>query len=273
MKLKILLGMAMGLLATTTMEVRADVLADIKARNELICGMSSNSPPWGYLDVKTQEVVGYEIDLCRMVAKSLGVPVQLKEVSSTARVPEVTQGRIDLLAQLLSYSKERAEQVDFSGAYVNETFSFMVPADSPIQSVDELAEKRIGVVAGSFLEPLIPKRLPTARVVAFESQPANFMALQQGKVTGSAMRYSQAKALEANAGANVRPLRALPGALTSAASGFGIRKGEEKWKAYLDEFLTKMENSGEGQALFDKWLGKDSVYKMQREFKYGQPLS
>jgi polar amino acid transport system substrate-binding protein len=274
MKFAGMIGLAAMLVgAVSGGTARADVLADIKARNALICGMSSASPPWGFLDVRTQQIVGYEIDLCNMVGKALGVRVQLKEVSSSARVPEIMQGRIDLLAGLLSYSKERAEQVDFSGAYINESFSFMVLATSEIKTVDELAGKRIGVVAGSFLEPLIPPRLPTARVVAFESQPANFVALQQGKVVGSAMRYSQAKALEANAGASVRPLRALPGALTNAASGFGIRKDEAEWKGFLDQFLAKLESSGEGQVLFDKWLGKDSVYQMQREFRFGQPLT
>lgn len=251
---------------------RADVLADIKARKALICGMSSSSPPWGFLDVKTQQIVGYEIDLCNMVAKALGVPVQLKEVSSSARVPEITQGRIDMLAGLLSYSRERAEQVDFSGAYIVESFSFLVTASSSITTVEALAGRRIGVVAGSFLEPLIPQRVPTARVVAYESQPANFVALQQGKVVAAAMRYSQAKALEANAGSDVKPLRALPGALTYAASGFGIRKGEEEWKAFLNRFLADLETSGEGQKLFDKWIGADSIYKMPREFRFGQTM-
>ena len=40
------------LAAATFTTAKADVLADIKARNALICGMSSNSPPWGHLDVK-----------------------------------------------------------------------------------------------------------------------------------------------------------------------------------------------------------------------------
>lgn len=262
-------ALLLGALATTA---QADTLADIEARGKLICGMSSASPPWGYLDTKTQEIVGYEIDLCQMVAKALNVELELKEVSAAARVPELMQGRVDMLATLLTYSKARAEQVDFSGAYIRESFSFMVPADSGISSVDELADKRIGVVSGSFLEPLIPQRLPNARVVAFESQPANFMALQQGKVAGSAMRYSQAKALEANAGPNARPLTELPGPLTAGASGFGVRKGEDRWREFLNSFLEKLETSGEGQALFDKWLGENSVYKMKRTFKFGEPL-
>jgi polar amino acid transport system substrate-binding protein len=266
------LATAALLLAGMTATARADVLADIKARDKLICGMSSSSAPWGYLDAKTQKVVGYEIDLCTMLAKSLGVEVELKEVSNAARVAEIQQGRVDLLAQLLTWTKERAEQVDFSGAYIRESFNFMVPDDSEIETVDELAGKRVGVIGGSNLEPMIPERVPTARVVAFEDQPANFMALQQGKVVASAMRYSQAKALEFAAGANARPLRALPGPLGTGSCGFGVKKGEEAWLAYLNGFLANLETSGEGQALYDKWLGKDSPYKAERIFKFGEPL-
>lgn len=272
MRIGWVLGLAVAAALGAT-GVRADVLADIQARGKLICGMSSSSAPWGYLDSKTQTIVGYEIDLCKMLGEKLGVETELKDVSAAARVPEIMQGRVDVLAQLLTYSKARAEQVDFSGAYVNESFNFMVREDSELQSVDELADKRVGVVAGSFLEPLIPARVPTARVVAFENQPANFMALQQGKVAASAIRYSQAKGLELNGGDGVAKLRALPGALTTGASGFGLKKGEDRWREYLNSFLEELETSGKGQALFDKWLGKDSPYKMERDFKFGQPLA
>jgi len=272
MKVQRLLGASLMLAALALGTARADVLADIRARNKLICGMSSASAPWGYLDTKTQTIVGYEVDLCRMLAKSLGVEVELKDVSSAARVPEIVQGRIDLLAQLLNWSAERATQVDYSGAYIREPHYFMVLENSPLQTVQELAGKRIGVVAGSFLAPLIPPAVPTARVVEYDSQPSNFMALQQGKVAALAIRYSQAKALEFNGGANVRRIRALPGVLITATAGFGIRKGEAEWQSYLNTFLGNLETSGEGQALFDKWLGKDSPYKMERSFRFGEPL-
>ena len=251
---------------------RADVLDTIKSRQKLICGVTSDAPPWGYVDTQKQELIGYEVDLCRMLAASLGVALELKNTTGASRVPELLQGRVDVLATVLTYSKERAEQIELSGAYIRETFSFMVRQDSRAKTVDELAGRRIGVVSGSFLEPLIPKRLPTASVVAFESQPANFLALQQGKVAASAMRYTQAKALELGAGPGSRPIMALPGPLAAGASGFGIGKGEKALLDYVNAFLAKLEASGEGQKLFDKWIGKGTGYGMTREFRFGEPL-
>lgn len=253
-------------------QARADVLDTIKARGMLICGVTSDSPPWGYVDTQKQALIGYEVDLCRKVADSLSVGLELKSTTGASRMPELLQGRVDMLATLLTWSKERAEQIEFTGAYIRETFSFMVLDSSPVASVADLAGKRIGVNAGSFLEPMIPKQVPTARVVAYDTQPANFLALQQGKITAIAMRYSQAKALEQTAGPGSRPIRVLPEAMATGSSGFGVAKGETRWRDYLNGLLAKLETSGEGQTLFDKWLGKDSPYKMTRSFKFGDPL-
>lgn len=73
---------------------------------------------------------------------------------------ELTQDRVDILYSLLSYSKERAEQVDFSSAYIAEDFNFVVLDSSEIKSVDDLSGQRIGLVKGSVLLPLAEKRLP-----------------------------------------------------------------------------------------------------------------
>lgn len=276
MKLRMAAGLAAVALitaATAPNVARADLLDEIQARGTLVCGILPGSPPFGYLDTQKQEVVGYEIDLCRLAAEHLGVESELKNVSPAARVPELVQGRVDLLATLLTYSPERAQQLDFTGAYIHETFSFMVVEESGITSVDELDGKRIGVVSGSFLEALIPPRLPNATVVAFENQSANFLALQQGKVHASAMRYSQAKTIEVNAGASARPLVALPEPLAIGASGFGVRKGEDRLREALNAFLVELEESGEGERLFNQWLGEGTPYKVKKTFAFGAPLS
>jgi polar amino acid transport system substrate-binding protein len=41
---------------------------------------------------------------------------------------------------------------------------------------------------------------------------------------------------------------------------------------YLNTFLDNLETSGEGQKLWDKWIGADSPLKLKREFKFGGPL-
>jgi polar amino acid transport system substrate-binding protein len=249
----------------------AGQLEDIKAAGTLTCGVLTNSPPLGFQDPKTREPAGYEIEICQMLANYLGVTPKLTAVSPQTRMAELTQGRVDILASLLSYSKQRAEQVDFSGAYVAEDFNFVVLDKSDIAKVDDLSGERIGLVKGSVLIPLTEERIPDARMLSFETSAASFLALQQGKVKATVYRYSEGKAVERNAGAEIKALRFLDEPLLSMPSGFAFRKGSPELVKATNDFLAELEASGEGQKLYDKWLGKDSELKAERKFEYGKP--
>ncbi len=272
MKLKsFLAAVAFAGAAVFSTIVSAEQLDDVKAAGTLNCGVLTNSPPLGFQDPKTREPAGYEIDLCVLFAKYLGVTPKLTAVSPQTRMAELTQARVDILASLLSYSKQRAEQVDFSGAYIAEDFNFVVLDKSDIKKVDDLAGQRIGLVKGSVLIPITEKRLPDARVLSFETSAASFLALQQGKVKATVYRYSEGKAVERNAGSEINALRFLDEPLLSMPSGFAFRKGSPEFVKSANEFLAKLESSGEGQKLYDKWLGKDSDLKATRKFEFGKP--
>jgi polar amino acid transport system substrate-binding protein len=272
MKLKLVMAAALfaGVACIST-TVSAEQLDDIKAAGSLNCGVLTNSPPLGFQDPKTREPAGYEIDLCGMFAKYLGVTPKLTAVSPQTRMAELTQGRVDMLASLLSYSAQRAEQVDFSGAYIAEDFNFVVLDKSDIKTVDDLSGQRIGLVKGSVLIPITEKRLPDARVLSFETSAASFLALQQGKVKATVYRYSEGKAVERNAGADINALRFLDEPLLSMPSGFAFRKGSPELVKASNDFLAELEKNGEGQKLYDKWLGKDSDLKSTRKFEFGKP--
>lgn len=259
-----------GLMALTQ-AVSAGQLDDIKTAGKITCGVLTNSPPLGFQDPKTREPAGYEIDICQKFAQSIGVKAELVPVSPQTRMAELMQGRVHVLASLLSYSKERAEQVDFSGAYIAEDFNFVVLDQSNIKSVDDLSGQRVGLVKGSVLIPLTEKRLPDARVLSFETSAASFLALQQGKVKATVYRYSEGKAVERNAGDGIKALRFLDEPLLSMPSGFAFPKGSPEMVKAANDFLAGLETSGEGQALYDKWLGKDSDLKSTRKFEFGKP--
>ncbi|MGC3962873.1 MAG: transporter substrate-binding domain-containing protein [Rhodocyclaceae bacterium] len=249
----------------------ADTLDDIKGKGSITCGVLTNSPPFGMQDPQTREPAGYEIDLCRKLAGDLGVKAEIKPVSPQTRIAELLQGRVDVLAAMISYSKERAKQVDFSGAYIAENFYFVTLASSPIKKVDDLEDKRVALVKGSVLEPLTKKRLPEARILSFETSAASFLAVQQGKVAATVFRNSEGKALEHNAGSDIKPLRQLDESLLTMPSGFAMRKDDARLRDRINAFLAKIEANGEGQEVFDKWMGSKSYFKLTRDFKFGQP--
>ncbi|PIK72716.1 ABC transporter, partial [Methylobacterium frigidaeris] len=90
---------------------RADQLADIKARGELRCGTFADVPPFAAPDPKTREMVGFDVDLCRDIARRWGVKAAITPLSVESRVPEVKLGRVDITIANLAYTLGRAEQI------------------------------------------------------------------------------------------------------------------------------------------------------------------
>src|SRR4051812_24963106 len=90
---------------------QADQLADIKQKGTLVCGTLGIAEPFSFTNAQTREVQGYDVDFCKVLAKSLGVKLELKLVAVPARIQELQQGRVDVLAANLGYTPERAEQI------------------------------------------------------------------------------------------------------------------------------------------------------------------
>src|SRR5438046_9728115 len=96
---------------------RADQLADIKQKGTLVCGTLGTAEPFSFPNPQTRETQGYDVDFCAAVAKSLGVKLELKLISVPARIPELQQGRVDILAANLGWTPERAAQIAYSDSY------------------------------------------------------------------------------------------------------------------------------------------------------------
>jgi polar amino acid transport system substrate-binding protein len=98
----------------TGIAAHADQLADIKKKGELVVGVLGTDEPATFIDPKTRQIVGYEVDLVNAIAKKIGVKPVLKQIAVAARIPELQQGHVDLVAAGLTHNKEREAQIDFS---------------------------------------------------------------------------------------------------------------------------------------------------------------
>ena len=84
--------MGAALLAAAANTAWADQLADIRAKGEVVIGVLGTAEPYSFIDPKTRELVGYEVDLGKELAKALGVKPVFKQLAVAARIPELQQG-------------------------------------------------------------------------------------------------------------------------------------------------------------------------------------
>jgi polar amino acid transport system substrate-binding protein len=265
-------GVATGLLivlAGVASNSYANRLEEIKSRGRLICATLSGTEPLAFQDPRTRQYIGFDIDLCQALAKRFGVALEHKTVTVEARIPELTLGRVDVVAAAMGYTRERAAQIAFSDIHYQLPVKIIVSNDSGIKSFADLAGKKISANKGSTPETFTRARIPTAEVVTYQDSPTAFLALVQGKVQGLAIgQAAGVRFIEQGEG----KFRFLDEALFFEPTGLGLKKDEPELLAAVNAALREMESSGELDAMWDKWYGPGTKFNIPREKKL-TPLS
>jgi polar amino acid transport system substrate-binding protein len=234
---------------------RADQLDDIRKKGEIVFGVLGTDEPNSFLDPKTREVVGYEVDLAKAIAARIGVKPVFRQLAVAARIPELQQGRVDVLAASLTHNKERESQIDFSLTTFVTGQKVLVRTSSGVTDVPQLAGKKVLTVKGGTQEPNVRKAVPGVEVITFETTQQAFLALQQGKGVGYVNDEASLVNDYAKLGAARKDYAILPTSLSVEPLALGLRKNEPALKAVVDGTLRDLEKSGDAEKLFFKWYG------------------
>ncbi|HLU01934.1 MAG TPA: ABC transporter substrate-binding protein [Advenella sp.] len=271
MKLKNLLTILPFVMACANV-AQADALNTIKERGTLVCGTLGTSEPFSFQDPKTRQVVGYEVDLCKEIADSIGVKLEVKMISVAARIPELAAGRVDVVAANLGWSADRAKQIDYSYAdYVSPQKILIRQADADkLKKNADLSGKRVSAVSGSSSEAGAKRLIPDVTTVTFKDPPTAFVALQQKKVDGFV--GSELMLLKFEQGAQKTPVKLtmIDDPLFTEPWGLGVKKGEKALLGKINETMAGLEQSGKAQQIFDRWFGPQTQFHTKRVFKMEQ---
>ena len=246
----------------------ADQLADIKQKGQIVFGVLGTDEPNSFIDPKTRQLVGYEIDLATAVARKIGVKPVFKQMAVAARIPELQQGHVDVLAATLTHNKERESQVDFALTHFVTGSKVMVRAGSGITALNQLAGKKVVTVRGGTQETNIRAAVPTAQVVTFENTQQAFQALRQGKGVAYVNDESSLLADYGKLGPAAKGFTILAPSIGNESIALGLRKGEKGLKNAVDATLRELEASGAAEQLFNKWYGPGTRANIaKRNFK------
>jgi polar amino acid transport system substrate-binding protein len=269
-KLALAASFAALAVGSTTLGARADQLDDIMSSGVLRCGTFADVPPFAAPDPATREMVGFDVDMCNAIAEHLGVKAEIRPLSVEARVPEVKLGGVDITIANLAYTQSRAEQIDYSDPYYLAHEMLAVRADDPGTTPADFAGKRLASTKGSTSELSI--KLNESEPLTFQDTGSAFMAVQQGKARGMVANTMTITKLVNESQERGIPLKMIEQPLIDQPIGIGIKKGEPALLAKVNETLVAMDEAGQINELWNKWLGPETEYKMTRTDKV-VPLS
>jgi ABC-type amino acid transport substrate-binding protein len=235
-------------------------LEKIDKSGTLIIGTRTGSPPFAYVN-KNNEWVGFSIDLVErtilpVLNKKLNKQIKLekKESAPQTRIPLLTSNAVDLIAETMTDTQSRRDNVDFSLTFFVTGAQFLVKKGSPIKSIQTVAGRRIAAQQGSTNAKIIRERVPTAKLLEFPDQPAAFQALAQGQVQAYTNDGIQLAGLRAKA---PKPEEwAVVGEFYSYEPyGMAIRKNDSDFRQIVNVGLMEAISSGLYFEIYDKWFG------------------
>ena len=209
-----------------------------KNTNELIMVTEAGFAPYEYYD--GGEVVGVDVDIAKEIAKYLGKTLVVKDIAFDSIINEVKTGKADFGAAGISYSENRAKNVDFSINYSVSKQVVIVSNNSNINNVNNISNKKIAVQLGSIADTFVTENFKNASIVRQKKYLAAIEDLKAGKVDCVVMDELPAKEIVAsNSG-----IKILDGSLTNDSYGMVVKKGNKELLDAINTVLEKLKNEG-----------------------------
>jgi ABC-type amino acid transport substrate-binding protein len=264
----------LSVFASSTLSRAETTLEKIDRSAVLVIGTRTGSPPFAYVN-KGNEWVGFSIDLVEkailpVLHQKLNKQIKLekKESAPQTRIPLLTSNAVDLIAETMTDTQSRRDQVDFSLTFFATGAQFLVKKGSPIKGLQSIAGKRIAAQQGSTNAKLIRERVPNAKLLEFPDQPAAFQALAQGQVQAYTNDGIQLAGLRAKA-PKPDDYTVVGEFYSYEPYGMAMRKNDSDFRQAVNTGLMNAIASGLYFEIYDKWFGaKGEVpYPMTAEIK------
>lgn len=206
-------------------------------KNELVMVTEAGFAPYEYYE--NGEIVGVDIDIAKEIAKELGKTLVIKDIDFHSIINEVKTGKADFGAAGISYSDERAKEVDFSINYAISKQVVIVNDNSNLK-IDDLENKKIAVQLGSIADTYVTEKYKNAEIVRQKKYLAAIEDLKTKKVDCVVMDELPAnEILNSNSG-----LKILEGSLTNDSYGMIVKKGNKELLDAINKVLNRLKNDG-----------------------------
>ena len=153
------------------------LLEEIQTRDYLLVGTSADYPPFENKTYPGGEIIGFDINVSKLIADEIGVPLQMVDMDFDSLIAACRSGTIDMIAAAMTYTPARAQQLAASVTYFTVSQIVVVRNDSvdfpnPITSLDDLATFDVGCQSGTVMQTELDA---TSGVIVFPYARADLM--------------------------------------------------------------------------------------------------
>ncbi|MFI5030009.1 MAG: transporter substrate-binding domain-containing protein [Reyranellales bacterium] len=230
---------------------RADAFEDILKKGVVRIATPLDVPPFGSQNEK-REPEGFDIELAGMVAKALGVKLEMQQVTGANRIPFLLTNKVDVVISVMGLTPERAKQIMFTAPYADTQLAVFGPKSADVTSADKIGKLKVAAAKGTTQELALSAMAPKATIMRTEDDATAAAAYVSGQAELFATNSLIIPDLQKR---NPSKEFDLKFTIRRSPAHMGVRMGEHNLLQWLNSFIFFNMMNGEIDRLHQKWLG------------------
>ncbi|EIK96851.1 extracellular solute-binding protein [Pseudomonas sp. M47T1] len=246
----------LGVMALSAVgSAQAGAIDEAVKRGTLRVGMDPTYMPFEMTN-KRGEIIGFEVDLLKAMAKSMGVKLELVSTSLDGIIPALMTDKFDMIGSGLTLTQERNLRINFSDPFivVGQTLLIRKELADKIKSYKDLNDPqyRLTSKVGTTGEMVARKRISKAQYHGYDNEQEAVMDVVNGKA--DAFVYDSPYNVVAVDKAGNGKLLFLDQPFTYEPLAFGLKKGDYDSLNFINNFLRQAHEDGSYDRIHDKWF-------------------
>jgi len=257
-KLKIVLACLLALCIALPTLATAGTLEDIMERGTLRVGMEPGYMPFE-LTNKKGEIVGFDVDMAKRMAKAMGVKLELVSTAWDGIIPALLTKKFDILMSGMTLTQERNMKINFAQPYIviGQTILLKKDLAGEVKSYADLNNPKYTVASklGTTGEQATKRMISRAKYISYETEQEGVLELANGKIDAFIydMPYNAAAFVQRGQG----KMAYLDKPFTYEPLAWAVRKGDFDFVNWLDNFSNQIKNDGTYDKIYKKWFEDD----------------
>ena len=242
-------------LAVVALAAHADLLDDMMKAKKIRISTDVAIPPAGMMDANMKPT-GSDVETAQLLAKDWGLELEFIPTTGATRIPNVNTGKADVIISTLSVTPDRAKVIDFSKPYAVLQSVVGAPKATAIKDWADLKGKSVTVTRGTTQDTELSAMAKDRdfKVVRYDDDATMVTA----GATGQAEMVATSVAL-VNAISTKNPQKPWEPkfVIRNFDLAMGIKQGEPRLLAKLDEWVVANLKNGKLGAIYKKFYGVD----------------
>ncbi len=233
------------------------LLDEIQKRGVIKVGMFLQYPPTEYRDPVTHEPKGLEVEIAKLLANDLGVKLEIVDMEWDAIIAGLLAKKYDVIIGSMSRTPKRNLSIEFTSKNLEDYANMaLVRKDETRSTVEEFNQKGVVVTClmGGIAEVAARRFFPNATIKPMQQNPA-VLEVEAGRadmiVVENVFAYNYVRE-------HPEKLKIVfeKNPLSHEPSAMGIRKGDQIFLNWLNNWIQYQWDQGTLQHLIDKWIVK-----------------